>query len=187
MIFLFPYRLTYDFSILAKNYHTKSTGATICCIGYPTKRWCKLYLPLIQQRLVKIRHITSNISVPKLLLLFNFVVVAFLLLFLLIFLILSFILLRLSPLPLFCSSSTLPPAVAALLHLLLMLPLLVPTCLLVNYFIIICLRLFPSSCFLSFPSFFSFFSSSSSTSFSSCTSRYLYSFSLTPSCSSFHI
>ena len=36
MIFLLPYRLTYDFSILAKNYHTKSTGATICYIGYPT-------------------------------------------------------------------------------------------------------------------------------------------------------
>jgi len=36
MIFLFPYRLTYDFIILAKNYHTKSTGATICYIGYPT-------------------------------------------------------------------------------------------------------------------------------------------------------
>src|SRR6218665_2728595 len=37
MIYLFPYRLTYDFSILAKNYHTKSTGATICYIGYPTR------------------------------------------------------------------------------------------------------------------------------------------------------
>src|SRR6218665_2448987 len=36
MTFLFPYRLTYDFSILAKNYHTKSTGTTICYIGYPT-------------------------------------------------------------------------------------------------------------------------------------------------------
>jgi len=36
MIFLFPYRLIYDFSILAKNYRTKSTGATICYIGYPT-------------------------------------------------------------------------------------------------------------------------------------------------------
>src|SRR6218665_1568991 len=36
MIFLCPYRLTYDLSILAKNYHTKFTGATICCIGYPT-------------------------------------------------------------------------------------------------------------------------------------------------------